>query len=235
MCGRYIIISGRKIFATFELLRTLDDRNVPYLTVPRYNASPMQKLPIVVNRHGDVQTLEAQWWIIPHWSKTGKPDTQFPAFNARADRIETSKLFSSYFKARRCLVPVDGFYEWKKGEGKEKIPMCIRMKDEKPFMLAGVYSVWKDKDGVELPSFAIITTDANEMMSSIHDRMPVIIAPENFERWLDPDNHDLASLKQLLVPYPSEPLKAYPVSKYVNNSRNEGEECMQPAAVPGQA
>jgi putative SOS response-associated peptidase YedK len=229
MCGRYIIISGRKIFATFELLRTLDDRNVPYLTVPRYNAAPMQKLPIVVNRHGEVQTLEAQWWIIPHWSKTGKPDTQFPAFNARADRIDSSRLFSAYFKARRCLVPVDGFYEWKKGEGKDKIPMCIRMKDEKPFMLAGVYSIWKDKEGKDVPSFAIITTDANELMAPIHNRMPVILAPEQFDAWLDPDNNDTAALKKLLVPYPSEPMKAYPVSRYVNNSRNEGEECMQPA------
>lgn len=231
MCGRYIIISGRKIFATFELLRTLDDRNVPYLTVPRYNAAPMQKLPIIVNRHGEMQTLEAQWWIIPHWSKTGKPDTQFPAFNARAERVATSRLFSAYFKARRCLVPVDGFYEWKKGEGKDKIPMCIRMKDEKPFMLAGVYSVWKDKEENEVPSFAIITTDANELMAPIHNRMPVILDPKDFERWLDPENHDTASLMHMLVPFPSEPMKAYPVSRYVNNARNEGEECIQPVAA----
>ncbi|MGE5315351.1 MAG: SOS response-associated peptidase [Acidobacteriota bacterium] len=230
MCGRYIIISGRKVFATFELMRSLTDRNIPYLTVPRYNAAPMQKLPVIVNRHGELQTLEAQWWIIPHWSKNGKADTAFPAFNARADRIETSKLFGPYFKARRCLVPVDGFYEWAKGVGKEKIPMCIRMKDEKPFMLAGVYSIWKDKEGAEVPSFAVITTDANELMAGIHNRMPVILAEQDFDAWLDPQNNDTGSLKALLRPFPSELMKAYPVSTYVNSSRNEGEECMKPVS-----
>lgn len=227
MCGRYIIISGRKIFATFELMRTLIEKDIPYLTVPRYNAAPMQKLPIVVNRHGELQTLEAVWWIIPHWSKTGKPDPTFPAFNARADRIATSKLFAPYFKARRCLVPVDGFYEWKKGEGKNKYPMCIRMKDETPFMLGGVYSIWKDNDTREHPSFSIITTEPNELMAPIHNRMPVIVAPDNFEKWLDPGNNNVDALKALLVPYPADVMKATPVSRYVNNTRNEGEQCLQ--------
>jgi putative SOS response-associated peptidase YedK len=231
MCGRYIIISGRKIFATFELMRTLNDKNIPYLTLPRYNAAPMQKLPIVVNRGGELQTLEALWWMVPHWSKTGKPDPSFPAFNARADRIDASKLFSPYFKARRCLVPVDGFYEWKKGEGKEKFPMCIRMKDEAPFMLAGVYSIWKDAEEKEQPSFSIITTEPNELMAPIHNRMPVILGEESFEQWLNPDNNDVASLKTLLVPYSAEKMKAYPVSKYVNSSRNEGAECMEPSGT----
>jgi putative SOS response-associated peptidase YedK len=229
MCGRYIIISGRKIFATFELMRALNEKNIPYLTVPRYNAAPMQKLPIVVSRQGELQTLEAQWWIIPHWSKTGTPDPAFPAFNARADRIATSKLFAPYFKAGRCLVPVDGFYEWKKGEGKERFPMCIRMKDESPFMLAGVYSIWKDEDDREHPSFSVITTEPNQLMADIHNRMPVILPPENFEEWLDSSNNDVESLQSLLVPYPAEKMKAYPVSRYVNNTRNEGEKCLEPA------
>ncbi len=230
MCGRYIIISGRKIFATFELMRSLNDKNIPYLTVPRYNAAPMQKLPIVVKRQGGLQTLEAQWWIIPHWSKTGKPDPAFPSFNARADRIATSKLFAPYFKARRCLVPVDGFYEWKKGEGKERYPMCIRMKDESPFMLGGVYSVWKDAEEQEHPSFSIITTEPNELMMPIHNRMPVIIPADSFEAWLDPSNNDTDALTALLVPYPADKMKAYPVSRYVNNTRNEGEQCLQPVS-----
>jgi len=229
MCGRYIIISGRKIFATFELMRSLNDQNIPYLTVPRYNAAPMQKLPIVVNRQGALQTLEAQWWIIPHWSKTGKPDPQFPSFNARADRIDTSKLFAPYFKARRCLVPVDGFYEWKKGEGKERFPMCIRMADEAPFMLGGVYSIWKDAEEKEHPSFSVITTEPNELMAPIHNRMPVIIAEQDFAAWLDPANNDVESLKKLLVPYPAGTMKAFPVSRYVNNTKNEGEQCLEPA------
>ena len=107
--------------------------------------------------------------------------------------------------------------------------MCIRMKNEAPFMLGGVYSIWKDEDGAEHPSFSIITTEPNELMASIHNRMPVIIPEERFAEWLDPAHNDIEALTSLLVPYPADAMKAFPVSRYVNNTRNEGEQCLEPA------
>ncbi len=230
MCGRYIIISGQKIFATTELLKTLHEQQIPYLEIPRYNAAPTQKLPIVVQREkNEPQPLEAVWWLIPHWSKDGNPDMKFASFNARAEGIAESKLFGKYFKARRCLIPADGFYEWKKISEKEKHPMCIRRRDEQPFFFAGVYSVWKNNEAEkEKPSFSIITTTPNELMSEIHNRMPVILHKKNYEEWLDPSYNDTDALKKLLVPFPSEKMKAYRVSPYVSNSKNQGRECMEP-------
>ena len=228
MCGRYIILSGRKIFATTELLEKLERDKIPYLDVPRYNVSPASKAPIVVNRKDGPQVLEATWWLIPRWSKTGKPDMQFPAFNARSESIDTSKLFAPCFKSHRCLVPADGFYEWKKISAKEKHPMCIRLKDERPMFFGGVYSIWKDQEEKEHPSFSIITTEPNKLMSEIHTRMPVIMPEKHFEQWLDPENIDLPAMKKLLVPYPDNEMTAYRVSNFVSNARNQGEECMLP-------
>ena len=241
MCGRYILINGRKVFATFELLKELERKNIPYMNIPRYNASPMQKLPIVVKRNNEIQPMEATWWLIPHWSKTGKPDPAFKSFNARAEGLALSKLFSPYFRARRCLIPADGFYEWKrtiaekevKGKVKKvetKIPMCIRMKDLRPFYFGGMFSIWKDSEEKEHPSFTIITTVPNGLMETIHNRMPVILHEENFEAWLDPNMNDVDFLQQLLVPYPAELMKAFPVSTLVNNSSNNDPQCIEPVA-----
>ena len=228
MCGRYIILNGRKLFATSELLQQLERDHIPYLDVPRYNIAPVSKAPIVVRRGNGIQVVEATWWLIPHWSKTGKPDLKFPSFNARSETIDTSKLFAPYFKAHRCLVPADGFYEWKRVSVKEKQPMCIRLKDEKPMFFGGVYSIWKDSEEKETPSFSIITTTPNNLMREIHNRMPVILPEEHFEQWLDPGFNNTDSLKKLLIPYPDKEMTAYQVSKYVSNSRNQGKECMEP-------
>ena len=221
-------MSGRKIFATTELLQKLERDKTPYLDVPRYNVSPASKAPIVVSRKDGLQVLEATWWLIPHWSKTGKPEMKFPAFNARSESIDTSKLFAPCFKAHRCLVPADGFYEWKKISAKEKHPMCIRMKDEHPMFFGGVYSIWRDAEEKENPSFSIITTTPNKLMSEIHTRMPVIMPEKHFEQWLDPNFDNMEALKKLLIPYPDKEMTAYRVSTYVSNARNQGEECMLP-------
>ncbi len=237
MCGRYILINGRKIFATFELLKELERKNIPYMDIPRYNASPMQKMPIVVKRNKKIQPMEATWWLIPHWSKTGKPEQAFKSFNARSEGIAASKLFGPYFRSRRCLIPADGFYEWKrsvaekevKGKLKKvetKTPICIRMKNSKPFCFGGVYSIWKDAEQNEHPSYTIITTTPNELMAPIHNRMPVIIPEEKFEEWLEPENTDVEALQQYLIPFPSDHMIAYPVSSRVNNSANNDPECM---------
>jgi len=244
MCGRYAIIDGKKIFLTFEKLRDLEIRGQPFETLPRYNAAPTDPLPVVAMRHHKLGVDRMRWWLIPHTSPDGQPlmgsdGRPLSAFNAKGESLETSRLFSPYFKNARCLVPVDAFYEWKKitvtadtrrrmKERVEKQPFCFRMKDERMFMFAGIFSVWRNNRGEEFPSFAIVTTEPNELMKPIHNRMPVILQEKDFEQWLDRDNKDTDTLKKLLVPFPSENMKAYPVAKLVNFSRNDGPELLAP-------
>lgn len=235
MCGRYAFINGKMIF---EILgRNILGNRKDILDYPRrYNASPMQRMPVIAQRDGNLVAQKMQWWLVPHWSKDGK--IKATTFNAKAETLDQSKLFLPYFKSSRCLVPADAFYEWKKmtssvevkGNIKEvlvKQPMCIRMKDEKTFMFAGLFSVWKNDKGEEFPSFTIITTEPNKLMADIHTRMPVILPENHYDEWLDRDYKETDRLKPLLKPYPASKMIAYPVSSYVSNSRNEGPECMK--------
>jgi len=238
MCGRYVIINGERVFTTWgNTLRYIMHGEKAFGNTPRYNASPMQKLPVIAMRDGKLISQDMQWWLVPHWSPDGKPAAS--TFNARAENLLKSKMFRPYFIGSRCLVPADAFYEWrrstavKESKGKqrtveEKQPMCIMMKDEKPFMFAGLFSVWKNPLGVELPTFTIITTEPNALMKPIHDRMPVILPPEHCEGWLHRQNKNAEELLRLLKPFDAAKMKAYRVSTYVSNSRNEGEECMKP-------
>jgi putative SOS response-associated peptidase YedK len=236
MCGRYAIIDGKKVLVAYTAFNKAKGTAQAFQELPRYNAAPMQRLPVFAIRHDELVAEQMQWWLLPHWSKDGKPS--FSAFNAKAETVDQSKLFSPYFKGSRCLVPADAFYEWKRvttthelhGKSKkteEKHPMCIRMNDEAPFMFAGLFSVWKDPQGNEHPTFTIITTEPNELMATIHRRMPVILPEQHFEQWLDRSYKDAEKLKKLLVPYPPKKMKAYRVSAFVSNSRNEGKECMK--------
>ncbi|MCX6138999.1 MAG: SOS response-associated peptidase [Ignavibacteriales bacterium] len=225
MCGRYAIINGKKIFATFAMLREMEKQITPALAAPHYNAAPTERLPIVFQSPEELAIRDATWWMIPHWSKSGKPDMKFASFNARAETITTSKLFAPYFKDHRCLIPADGFYEWKRDAG-TKTPMFIHRRDEAIFMMAGVYSIWKSETGDERPSFSIITTDANEVMRGIHHRMPVILSEPEFDQWLDRSNNDVDSLRMLLQPAPSEGMQTYPVTSRVNNSRYQEPDCV---------
>jgi putative SOS response-associated peptidase YedK len=145
----------------FELVgRNLGNRKDSLDDLPRFNASPMQRMPVIARRDGELVLQKMQWWLIPHWSKDGK--IKATTFNAKAETLDLSKLFTPYFTSSRCLVPADAFYEWKKitmqkqvngktVEVQEKLPMCIRMKDQKTFMFAGLFSVWKNDKGEEYP------------------------------------------------------------------------------------
>ncbi|HAL56432.1 MAG TPA: hypothetical protein DCP63_08155 [Bacteroidetes bacterium] len=206
--------------------------------IPQYNALRLQKLPVIATREGEIRAFKALWWLIPHWSKTGKPEVT--AFNARAESVAGSRLFAPYLKTNRCLVPVSAFFEYSSREivrieqsGKVKSvkqPYCIRMKDEQPFMLAGIYSVWINKQtGEELPTYAVITTTPNSVLEPIHNRMPVILEEKNFERWLDPGFGDSGALKNLLMPYPATKMKAYPVSAaYLYDRNHNDRKCWEP-------
>jgi len=229
MCGRYALINGKMIFQLFGK-NHLGNRQDALDDLPRYNAAPMQRMPAIAIRDGELVLLKMQWWLIPHWSKDGK--IKATTFNAKAETLDQSKLFAPYFKSSRCLVPADAFYEWKRITAKEKQPMCIRMKDQKPFMFAGLFSVWKNEKGDEFPSFTIITTEPNKLMADIHTRMPAILPRKHFDQWLDKEYKDTDKLKRLLKSYPESKMSAYPVSSYVSNSRNEGPECMKELAFP---
>ena len=228
MCGRYVLIDGKVIFAVSAQLQTWRNEGKEFDILPRYDARPTNLMPIVaqiknVSAAGDpgCRIILMRWGLVPHWSKDGK--TEFSTFNAKSETLHTSKLYSPYFKSARCLVPADGFFEWKKytieteilGKPKtveHKQKMYISMKDRTPFMMAGLFSIWKNKDGEDFPTYTIITTSSNEFLSDIHDRMPVILDQKNYEIWLDRGMNDVNFLKTLLVPYPSQKMMAFPVT-----------------------
>ena len=172
--------------------------------LPLYNAVRLMKLPIITLKEKELRVFKAQWWLIPHWSKTGKPDST--AFNARIETIAKSKLFSPYFKFRRCVFPVDGFYEYSSKElvsvkdrkSKVKQPYFFARDDQQPLLLAGVYSVWKNEHtGEELPSFATLTKEPNDIVGEIHNRMPVLLDQTTAGTWLDERENDTMALKNM--------------------------------------
>ena len=149
--------------------------------------------------------------------------------NAKAETVSEKPSFRKPFKEKRCLVLADGFYEWKKPDKKTKIPFRFVLKNREPFAFAGLWDSWKDPNGEELLTFTIITTSANELMSPIHDRMPVILNSNDEAKWLDPEFKDTDKLKFLLQPFPSELMTAYEVSSIVNSAKNDSPKCIERA------
>jgi len=219
MCGRYVVKSPSvKLKVKFHL----DD--VP-LFEPRYNVAPTQLVPAVRQEDGKRRLAMLRWGLIPSWAKDAK--IGYRLINARADTVATKPSFRSAFKRRRCLVPADGFYEWKRDD-KVKQPFFIHRKDEEPFAFAGLWEGWENpEDGKEVQSCSLITTEANELMAPIHDRMPVILPASTYDRWLDADD-PVNDLQSLLKPYPADEMAAYSISTYVNNPRNQGAKCIEP-------
>lgn len=233
------------------MFRDLANADAAFAGLPKYNASPMQSLPVIEVRDGVLRADAMQWWLVPHGSKDGKPmmgkdGTPLKTFNAKSETLATSRLYAPYFRSARCLVPADAFYEWKvlndalegpSGSARSQMsggrakpakqPMAIRLKQGRPMMFAGLFSVWKGEDGKEAGSFSIITTSANALMARIHQRMPVVLPRDAYERWLDRSYKATDELQKLLRPYPEEEMEAWPVSKAVNNSRNDGPECLE--------
>jgi putative SOS response-associated peptidase YedK len=150
--------------------------------------------------------------------------------NARSESVATKPSFRKAFKVRRCLVVADGFFEWQKTDGGKKQPHYIRLKPDRPFAFAGLWEHW-GRDGQEINSCAIITTDANELMTPIHNRMPVILAPADYDLWLDPAAQEVERLQPLMRPFPAGEMTAYPVSTIVNNPWNEAAECVERVAI----
>jgi putative SOS response-associated peptidase YedK len=191
---------------------------------PRYNIAPAQKIATVVQRERR-QMVEMKWGLVPSWAKDPKIGNRL--INARAETAATKPAFRGAFKKRRCLILADSFFEWQKS-GDIKTPMLIRLKSEESFAMAGLYEYWKMQSGKTLESCAIITTAANEFMKPIHDRMPVILQPENEDKWLDTELQEVAEVAQLLKPVDSELMEAYEVSTYVNSPRNQDSNVIRP-------
>ncbi len=222
MCGRYTLKTPAGDLA--ERFGVVGD--VPSLE-PRYNVAPTQEVAAVLADSGGRRLEMLRWGLIPSWAKD--PEMGNRMINARAETAPEKPSFRKAFRERRCLIPADGFYEWQKtNNGKQ--PFYIRMRDGSPFAFAGLWESWQDADGPTVRSCAIITTRANELVGEVHDRMPVILDPEDHDLWLDPDFDETDPLASLLKPYPADAMEAYPVSRFVNSPRNDDERCIERAA-----
>jgi len=223
MCGRFRIARKKEILeAEFEA-EVVDDG---LEWVPRYNAAPGQDIPVVrQDKEKPVRKLsQMRWGLIPSWSQD--PRIGFKTINARSETVATAAAFREPFRLRRCLIPADGFYEWKR-EGKQKLPFCFTLTDGGVFAFAGLWDRWKSPQGQWIKSCSILTTTANEVAKDVHDRMPVILPREAYDVWLDPGFQDVGELKALLKPYPAEEMRRYRVSQRVNKVENDDVSCVE--------
>jgi putative SOS response-associated peptidase YedK len=228
MCGRYRLKTAPDVIeARFQLPSGAIARQLP-LFRPRYNIAPSQAVLGVVADAAGRHAVALDWGFIPHWVKDASPTQRF--INARAETVATKPAFRDALRARRCLIPADGFYEWRRDPTGRKTPYHICLKGERPFAFAGLWSTWRRPDGEPVRTCAIITTAANELMDEIHDRMPVIMRPEAEAQWLDWRVDDPARLALLLAPYPADEMAAWPVAPLVNNPRNDTPACAAPVA-----
>lgn len=222
MCGRYTLTPEQK-----AIQRRFNIKPGPYMHEPRYNIAPSQPAPVIVRESENVLKM-MKWGLVPHWAKDSK--IGFKLINARAETITKKPSFKTPFKKRRCLVLADGFYEWENEKSKRvKIPHIFVLKSRRPFAFAGLWDEWETPGGEPLLSFTIITTGPNDLMKTIHDRMPVILRKEDEELWLDPGVRDENTLLELLKPYESGLMEEYEVAVKVNSPNEDSPECVKPA------
>jgi putative SOS response-associated peptidase YedK len=212
MCGRYELDIEED-----ALIRRFNLKASGVEVKRRYNVAPSQTLPIITEADPDQLTL-AQWGLRPFWARPGQV-VKAP-INARGETVDQLPTFRTAFHERRCLVPATAFYEWQKLDGSTKQPYRIALTDDAPFAFAGLYGETAGMDGAPKPSYTIVTTDPNELMAPIHNRMPVILTDEDAETWLNPDS-DPDQLKTLLAPYPTDAMHAEPISTLVNSPAND--------------
>lgn len=221
MCGRYTNLTPVRAWAD------LFGAPVPeWETSPRYNVAPSDAvLACRTGPRGDRELAVLRWGLVPAWSRG--PSTGPRPINARAETVAEKPMFREALRRRRCLVAADGFYEWK-AEGRRKQPWYFRRREARPFAFAGLWELWRGAGGEVLETCALLVTEANALVAPVHDRMPVILAPERFDRWLDPDELAPDRLAEFLRPFPPEDLEAYPVSPAVNRPGAEGPELIRP-------
>lgn len=217
MCGRFSLTQSAEPIAQIFQLPDLPDLK------PRYNIAPSQQVATII-QPTQREFRWMRWGLIPSWAKDPKIGNKL--INARAETLAEKPSFRNAFKRRRCLIIADGFYEWQKLE-KRKQPYYIKMQDGNPFAFAGLWESWKSPQGEEIVSCTIVTTAANSLMEPIHDRMPVILSPDECDRWLDSSASEAQVLKNLLKPYNSDEMLAFPVSSTVNSPANDRAECIK--------
>lgn len=222
MCGRFTLATDPMNFIRFLLEYDTSDA-----FTPRYNIAPTQPVAVVPN-NGTERIEFFRWGLIPPWAKDPKIGNRM--INARAETLSEKPSFRNAYRRRRCLVLADGYYEWRKEPGGgAKTPFYIRMASEKPFAFAGLWETWRPQDEVEpVLSCSIITCSANEMLRSIHHRMPVILDQDAYDLWLNPVECPPAALNHLLTPYSPEEMEAFAVSRLVNQPKNDSPECILP-------
>lgn len=218
MCGRFVL------FADDTAIQQMFNVDLLTSVAPRYNIAPTQPVAVITNENPR-QLDHFRWGLVPSWAKDINIGSKM--INARAETLPEKPAFRAAFKRRRCLIPASGFYEWQQRET-GKAPMFIHLKDQPLFAFAGLWEIWQAPDGGELRSFTIVTTEANEFMETIHNRMPVILHPDEYAAWLRPEDVPAAELMPLLQPYDSSAMTAYEVSKAVNRPTVDSPELIQP-------
>jgi putative SOS response-associated peptidase YedK len=235
VCGRYTSTTSVTDLASVFEVDEVRAEEMP----PRYNVAPTSPVYAVALAKGDEDKGPRRalgtfrWGLVPSWAKD--PSVGNRMINARAEGISSKPAYRSALARRRCLLPADAFYEWQRRPAGGKLPYAVRRRDGQPMALAGIWEVWRDKDRPDAPplrSCAIVTTEANELMAPIHDRMPVVLERADWERWLDPAT-DLSEVEALLRPAAPGVLEAFPVSTAVNNVANDGPELLEPNLPPG--
>jgi putative SOS response-associated peptidase YedK len=219
MCGRFTLRApAERVKREFRL------EEAPSVEA-RYNIAPTQSVLAVRRASDEREAVLLRWGLIPSWAKDGSMGAKL--INARSETVEEKPSFREAFKRRRCIIPADGFYEWQRTGGRKQ-PYYFRLKDDRLFGFAGLWETWRTPDGESLATCSILTTEANEVLSTAHDRMPVILRPETYDLWLEDDERLQELRKELLRPYPASEMTAYPVSASVNSPQHQGEELVRP-------
>ncbi|NMD71033.1 SOS response-associated peptidase [Bacillus sp. DNRA2] len=222
MCGRFTLTATlTEILNRFDIEEFFDEENF----LPNYNVAPSQLVLAIINNRTINKMGYLRWGLIPPWAKDITLGSKM--INARSETILEKPSFRDPFRRKRCLIVADSFYEWKRIDAKTKTPMRIRLKSNDLFGMAGLWEQWKTPDGKSIFTCTVITTTPNTLMERIHDRMPVILKPEDEKIWLDPTNNDLGQLTQLLQPLDPDLMEAYEVSSLVNSPKNNSIELIQ--------
>ena len=230
MCGRYTSTSTSEQVAAFFAAEEVKTEELPL----RYNVAPSQLVYAIAERRRTDDQPHRQlgsfrWGLVPSWAKD--PSIGNRMINARAETLSSRNAYKRALVRHRCIIPADAFYEWqiRELEGKrQKAPYVIRRRDGSPLAFAGLWEVWHDAEDQPLRTCVIITIEANRLLAPIHDRMPVVLPPDAWDEWLDPENQDVSRLQKLLVPAPAKEFEAYEISTLVNNVRHEGPDLIEP-------
>jgi putative SOS response-associated peptidase YedK len=219
MCGRFVQLGPVTVYAAM-----FDIEGQQGALASRHNVAPTQSVMACRERDRRRELQLLHWGLVPHWSKG--PDNRYSMINARAETVHQKPAYRGPFRSHRCLIPAEAFYEWKPIPG-GKQPYAIRMKSQEPFAFAGLWDGWTAPDGTELETCTIIVTDANRLLRPIHDRMPVILAPQMWDRWLDSSFKGIEELRGMLAPYGAAEMEVFAVSRRVNSPANDGPELLE--------